>query len=115
MVTKVVWDCVPSVRRRLLTMVRATEPVLKARLVAASELPQTTVTYAMEGLEMLGLVSHTGGQTGQGKEPVWYSLTDQARAIWPSRYRPGILVAARSHEKSVGPISPIFPTPSDFS
>lgn len=59
-IQRLAWDCIPSVRVKLLQSLQA-KPQTVPELAKATEIPERTVYYVIEQLELLKLVKDNGG------------------------------------------------------
>jgi hypothetical protein len=103
-VTKAGWDCIPDVRRRLLTAIRAHPRINTSGLVEATSVPKATANLVLEDMALLGLVD--GRKAGDHDNSPWvWDLSEETVSSWPgsehetSETRPCELVAS-AHETS---------------
>lgn len=82
-ITKLAWDSIPDLRRRLLNQLRAGHSDLyTADLVALTGVPRTTAERTLEDLALLGLVE--GHKKGDYASAPWtWNVAEPATEAWP--------------------------------
>lgn len=81
--TKLAWDSIPDVRRRLLTQVHAAYDSLSTSdLVALTGIPKTTAERTLEDLALLGILDRFK-KGDAGNAPWQWRLAADAATAWP--------------------------------
>jgi hypothetical protein len=81
--TKVAWDCVPGMRRRILEALHDKGPLRRADVMTVTDIPQTSCERTLEDLALLKLVDRTKSSAADNAR--WtHTLSPTCASTWPN-------------------------------